>query len=119
MNAYKAARLKAGMTQEELAAAVHVTQGSISQWERGMTNPDFKTLILLADVLCVSVDELIGRNSHGVEDNIEALNDEEKELLTIFRSVNRTGKDTILQVARVTSGSHLAQEGLTQNKRTS
>lgn len=38
------ARKAAGMTQEQLAAAVHVTRTTISSWERGRTSPAPDTL---------------------------------------------------------------------------
>ena len=46
-----AARKAAGMTQEELAGAVHVTRTTISSWERGRTQPDVESLRLLSQVL--------------------------------------------------------------------
>ena len=41
-----AARKAAGMTQEQLADAVHVARNTISSWERGRTQPDLDTLRL-------------------------------------------------------------------------
>ena len=46
-----AARKAAGMTQEELASAVHVTRTTISSWERGRTRPDVESLQLLSQSL--------------------------------------------------------------------
>ena len=46
-----AARKAAGMTQEELSAAVHVARNTISNWEHGRTEPDLDTLRLLGQVL--------------------------------------------------------------------
>ena len=46
-----AARKAAGMTQEELSAAVHVARNTISNWEHGRTQPDLDTLRLLGQVL--------------------------------------------------------------------
>lgn len=45
------ARRDAGMTQEELAAAVQVTRTTISSWERGRTRPDLDSLRLLSAAL--------------------------------------------------------------------
>ncbi len=45
------ARKAAGMTQEELANAVHVTRTTISSWERGRTRPDVDTLRLISKAL--------------------------------------------------------------------
>ena len=40
-----AARKAAGMTQEQLADAVHVARSTVSSWERGRTQPDLDTLL--------------------------------------------------------------------------
>ena len=50
-----------GMTQEQLAKLLGVTQGAVSQWENGLTHPAFNMLPRLADVLGVTVDKLIGK----------------------------------------------------------
>lgn len=66
MNCFKAARVAAGLTQVELSKKIHVSQGSISQWETGATCPDIKTLILLADIYGISVDELLMHDSPAI-----------------------------------------------------
>ena len=45
------ARKAAGMTQEDLASALHVTRSAVSSWERGRTEPDLDTLRQLAQML--------------------------------------------------------------------
>ncbi len=49
-------------TQKELAAKVGTTQRNISNWENGLNEPDCDTLIRLADVFEISLDELFGRS---------------------------------------------------------
>ena len=44
-------RKAAGMTQEQLADAVHVARNTISSWEHGRTQPDLETLRLLGQAL--------------------------------------------------------------------
>lgn len=56
-------RDRLGITQEELAKAVGVTQGAVSQWEAGATHPSFKMLRTLARVLCTTVDAIIGESA--------------------------------------------------------
>ena len=53
-------RVRAKMTQAELAFAVSVAQPSISDYETGNKNPSLKTLCKLARALGCTVDELIG-----------------------------------------------------------
>lgn len=47
------------MTQSDLAAALHVSDQAVSKWERGLNYPDIGLLTLLADLLKVSVTELL------------------------------------------------------------
>ena len=47
------------MTQAELAEKIHVTDKAISRWERGLGFPDIQTLEPLAQVLGISILELM------------------------------------------------------------
>lgn len=47
------------MSQEELAKALGVTQGNVSQWENGETTPRVEKLGKLAEVLGIDVKELL------------------------------------------------------------
>ena len=57
------ARERIGLSQIELAQAVGVSQGAISQWEKGLTHPSFKVLRTLARVLNTTIDEIVGEES--------------------------------------------------------
>lgn len=60
-SALRAARVRAGLTQHELARLVGVSGGErVSVWERGEMAPRAQTVSALASVLNVSVDELLG-----------------------------------------------------------
>lgn len=59
MKIIKLIRKTMGITQEELAKRIGVTQGTVAQWENGLTHPAFDKLSKVADVLGVTVDELI------------------------------------------------------------
>ena len=48
-----------GLTQEELAAKIHVTRQAVSRWETGETEPSIDMVKLLALVLEVPVDTLL------------------------------------------------------------
>lgn len=56
----RAFRQKKGMTQEELASRLHVVRQTVSKWEKGLSVPDAELLIRLAEVLEVSVAQLLG-----------------------------------------------------------
>ena len=56
----KTLRKQKGFTQEELAIRVSVVRQTVSKWEKGLSVPDADALQRIADVLDVSVSELLG-----------------------------------------------------------
>ena len=52
-------RKEKGMTQSQLAEKMNVTDKAVSKWERDLSCPDINTISKLADVLGVSVEELL------------------------------------------------------------
>lgn len=52
-------RKKKGMTQLELAEKIGVTDKAVSKWERNLSFPDVGSIPKLAEILDVSVDELM------------------------------------------------------------
>ena len=54
-----------GLTQAEVAARLHVTDKAVSRWERGVGLPDINTLEPLAQVLHLTLDELIHTGTSG------------------------------------------------------
>lgn len=55
----KAARVNAGLTQKEAAAAMGVTKDTISNWERRKSFPSTKIIKRIEDVYCVPYDSII------------------------------------------------------------
>ena len=51
------------MTQLELANKLNITDKAVSKWERDISCPDINTFPKLAEILEVSVDELLQANS--------------------------------------------------------
>ncbi|MEG1963340.1 MAG: helix-turn-helix transcriptional regulator [Clostridia bacterium] len=56
----KEQRKKNGYNQEYIANYMQVSQVSVSNWERGLKQPDFQALIDLANLFSVSTDYLLG-----------------------------------------------------------
>ena len=52
-------RMKAGLTQEQLADRLYVTRTMISKWERNICQPDRNTILKMADIFSVSPDEIM------------------------------------------------------------
>lgn len=55
----KEARIKKGMTQQQLADSVYVTRQTISKWELGSSDPNTSNLIALAKLYKISPEELL------------------------------------------------------------
>lgn len=56
-------RKKNGFSQEALAEKLGISRQAVSKWERGESTPDTDTLITLAELYNVSLDELIGNRT--------------------------------------------------------
>ena len=82
-NNIKYFRKESGMTQDELAEELNVTRQALSNWERGKTEPDIETLTKIAEILDVSVEELI----YGEE--------REEEHNTVVRQVTKHAKEGV------------------------
>ena len=54
-------RKKQGLTQEDLAQRLGVTNQSVSKWESSQCCPDISLIPKLADIFGISIDELFGR----------------------------------------------------------
>lgn len=60
---FKELRIKFGYTQDSLAEALGLSRSTISMYENGNREPDFKTLERIADLFQVDLDYLLGRSN--------------------------------------------------------
>ena len=58
-NKLQRARIKANLTQEQVAEALGVSRQTISNWENEKTYPDILSVITLSDLYQVSLDYLL------------------------------------------------------------
>lgn len=65
------ARKESGMTQEELATAVGVTQAAVTQWETGKSTPTLPVLIRLSETLGCTIDFLAGVPDKDIISEVE------------------------------------------------
>lgn len=61
-NHLKTLREQHHMNQSVLAEKLNIRRQTISAYERGVSTPDIFTLIKLADIYQISLDDLVGRN---------------------------------------------------------
>ena len=91
----KTLRKQKGFSQEELAARLHVVRQTISKWEKNLSVPDADTLIRLAEILEVSVSELLGakiENENTASDVAEQLSRINEQLAIKNRRSRRIWK---------------------------
>lgn len=71
----KTLRKEKGITQEQLAKALNVSNRSVSRWENGVNLPDFSPLLEIAKYYEIGVDEILNgeRIKNLMEDNNETL----------------------------------------------
>ncbi|MBD9212431.1 MAG: XRE family transcriptional regulator [Ruminococcaceae bacterium] len=86
-----------GISQQQLANVVGVSQQSINKYENQNVEPDISTLIKIADYFSTTVDYLVGRtestdgaesivlthDEHLVISGYRFLNDEEKQIVRL------------------------------------
>ena len=82
-------RKKHSLTQVHFAQILNVANGTVAMWETGKREPDFETILRIADFFHVSVDYLLGR-------------DEEKPTPMNGSGLSETAKDFMGLVDRLT-----------------
>lgn len=79
-------RKQRGITQEELALALGVTNQSVSKWENDICCPDIQLLPKIADFFNVSVDALLGYKTPSENEDVIL------QLKEFFNSLSENGK---------------------------
>ncbi len=79
----KQLREERSMTQARLASLLDIDPRAYNRWERGSNMPQLDTLIKIADILKVSLDELVGRTESISEPKIR-----NNKLLHLYEKVD-------------------------------
>jgi len=77
----KEKRKEKGMTQQELAAKLHVTDRAVSKWEVGRGMPDTTIMRELCELLGITLNELLGGQSLTAENKEKQIENNTMELL--------------------------------------
>ncbi len=90
------ARSARGLTQLRLAELLEISPRVYNRWERGIAAPRLDTVVRLAEILEVSLDELLGRKEatepefrlrnpklHKLYTQIDQLSDEDQQAVVI------------------------------------
>lgn len=86
---------RSGMTQKELAEKVGITEASVSHYLKGDRMPRSAVAVKLADVLNMSVDELMGGNTETSFDEVYKI---------VARSAKQLDNDQKAALVRVLFG---------------
>ena len=87
-------RLERRYSQEQLARKLNVTQGSVSQWEKGRTTPDTPILFQLAKLFDVSLDALMDETPRRDVDGLIAIRRQSVPILGTIACGERIEPDT-------------------------
>lgn len=80
-------RKEKGYSQEEMAVKLHVVRQTVSKWENGRSVPDADVLIRMAEILDVSVNDLLGIGIQ--QDNIKNLTSELARVNEVLAEKNK------------------------------
>lgn len=99
-NIKKVCELK-GIKQIDIAEYMGISQGSVSNWMKGINSIDIENLAKLCGFLGISLNQVYGVDPITSESLLSA---QENELLSLFRSLNKNGKAMLISTARAFSG---------------
>ena len=102
-----------GMTQAELAEKMQVTDKAVSKWERDLSCPDIQSLPRLAEILGVSVEELMQGETRpaSLVKRINEIVDLVLKALVVAMGIARI-VCSVLKTLKPTGGCQLADLGL-------
>ena len=81
------------LSQQQLADRIGVNKQTISQYERGVREPQFEMLGILCDYFNVSADYLLGRDSV----TMRLLNSDELHIVNSYRDLDSQGRQLFLE----------------------
>lgn len=101
MENLKKLRNNHNLTQQDLSLQLNISQQVYSRYEKGSREPDFETLIKIADYFNVSLDYLLGRIDENKPSAEPPLSDEEKALLLLFSQIPKDKQQLVLEMIKV------------------
>ena len=82
-------RKEKGLTQEQVACELGISDRAVSKWERGINLPDASLMLELAAILGISVNELL---SGEIIEEKEYMNKAEENLIELNGMIERNNK---------------------------
>ena len=91
-------RKELGMTQAGVAEKMGVTDKAVSKWERDLSYPDVDSIPKLAEVLDMSVDELMQIKTESAEEEKKSPVQEMLDLIPKTVAIGMGGAVTVLSI---------------------
>lgn len=88
------------MQQKDLQELLHVSSGTASNYEKGRHEPDFDTLVAIADLFEVSVDYILGRTDFKqlLTDQPYSVDTTVSQVLELLLEVSPSHRKTLVQI---------------------
>ena len=100
----KEARLRSGLTQEDVAKRIGVFKTTISGYETGRSEPCMAHLITMMDIYGVDANWIFQEEMERAnKKQILSLSPSESELLALYRRLNEQGQGYVMTTARMAS----------------
>lgn len=93
MNRISNLRKQANLSQNDLGKIIGVAQNTLSQWENGLREPDFHSVIKISEYFNVSTDYLLGKE--------EDMPDELIVLNRIVRKLSKSNRKKLVEIAKM------------------
>lgn len=90
-------REAAGLEVKDMCRKLDVADSRYRKWESGTNGVPLDYALMMCDVLHCTLDELAGHAP-------KVLSEDERRLLDLYRGCNEKGRESLLQVAKVTAG---------------
>lgn len=113
-----ALRKAQGLTQKQLAERLHVTDGAVSKWERGINYPDISMLDHIARILDTDLIILLSLESctqHQVAQAMTEISRQERADLVRhlrIRTIEKLLIECVIMVAMFTAGRIFSEHGI-------
>jgi transcriptional regulator with XRE-family HTH domain len=89
-NSLKKVREAIGLNQNSVAELLDISPRVYNRWERGAAIPRLDTIVKLADIFNVSLDELTGRNALKNRDTLKISN---PKLHSLYKEIDKLSSE--------------------------
>ena len=107
----KRIRQQNNLTQKEVAEKINTNRVNYNRYELEKGEPDIKTLIKLADLYHVSIDELVGREQKNIIDK-GLLSQTELDIIEIMKELTPNSLDKLEAYATALYSTQKDQESI-------